>query len=208
MDNTFTEFYDMHKKNWKKATKKECEEMVDDLINMFKADDVDEQVIGRCLARIESYFAPTLTPKKDPIDWAVQALNPKDKREYCLYGVVLDDYGLCCTDSKRLHLLKGYQRKDKKVISPTKEWIEEEVLYPAAERIINEKPDAKVEVEIHDKKYIKVNNCYYPRTHYNQAISGMKNFVTYHKGENNTDPLYIEDTEKLALIMPMPPGAV
>lgn len=205
----FTEAYEMYKQDYSKCQKKEAYEHVQGLISAMQTNGVEPCFFGQALARLEAYFAPPLTPKKEPIDWCIQALNPKDKRKYTNYGLIIENIGLCCTDAKHLHILKKFEN-DKPVIDIKKEWKtledigEEDVeWYPPVSNVMPDKFELQEFTDVPkviDNERIGINDAEINRKHFNQAIGGMKDYKIYYAGPKK--PVFIEDETKLALIMP------
>jgi hypothetical protein len=206
---TFTDSYISHKQNYAKCPKKEALIHVENLIEGMKNNDIDPIYFGEALSRLETYFAPALIPKKDPLDWCIQALIGTDCRAYAKYGLIIEDIGLCCTDSHRLHILKNF-KGDTSIIDTKKQWLTLEDIeypdfswYPNVECILSPEKLTPGELEIIDNDNVMVGGAIIDRKYFNQAISGMKNYTL--SFINETTPVYIEDENKLAIIMPKTP---
>ena len=210
--NEFLDNYNQNKKDFAKINKKDALYFVQEMIERMSKEEHDPFFYGHALAKLETYFSPPLSPKKDPFDWAIQALDPKDKsrnRNYVKYGVLLPGVGLCCSDSKRLHILTECETPNI-ILDCNKNWWSLNDIgetgfnwYPDAARILAGKKDAqKVEAEVIDIKTIGIGDKKIKRKYYNQAIAGMKNPVILSEDDFRT-PVYIEDGNRLAAIMPL-----
>lgn len=203
----FTDSYTAHKQNYAKCPKKEAFMHVENLISGMKTNVIDPVYFGEALARLETYFAPALAPKKDPIDWAIQVLKGTEHRDHAKYGLIIEGVGLCCTDSHRLHILKNFSA-EKPIVDSKKQWLSLQDIgkqdfewYPDVNRLLSEGKDLIVgELEIIDNETVMIGECMIERKYFNQAISGMKDYTLSFVAENN--PVYIEDTTKLSIIMP------
>lgn len=209
--NDFTENYELNKKDFSKICKKDALFFVQEMIERMKNEDHDPFFYGHALAKLETYFSPPLSPKKDPLDWAIQALHPKEKgrmREYVKVGVVIPELGLCCTDSKRLHILLDY-KSEKPIVDCNKNWWTCEEIGEDAD--FNWYPDVKhliegyaflteCEPEVYDIDYIDVGPHRIKRKYFNQAIAGMETPVWC---TDEKRPVFVKDGNRLAAIMPV-----
>lgn len=203
----FTDSYTAHKQNYAKCPKKEALGHVEKLIESMKTDTIDPVYFGEALARMEAYFAPALTPKKNPIDWAIQALKGTDRREYVKYGIIIEDIGLCCTNGHQLHILKNFSA-EKPIVDSKKQWLSLQDIgkqdfewYPDIKRLLPEEKELLTgELEIIDNENVMIGDCMIDRKYFNQAISGMKDYTLSFIAKNY--PVYIEDATKLSIIMP------
>jgi hypothetical protein len=203
----FTDSYTAHKQNYSKCPKKEAFMHVENLISGMKTNVIDTIYFGEALARLETYFAPALTPKKNPIDWAIQVLKGTDPRDYAKYGLIIEGVGLCCTDNYRIHIVKNFQAETP-IVDSKKQWltladIEQPNFewYPNIKQLLPEGNELLPgELEIISNDTVMIGECLIERKYFNQAISGMKDFtMSYTKPDR---PVYIEDENKLAIIMP------
>ena len=206
--NDFIEQYNYNKKTMTKVTKKGALNFVKEMIDRMGNEDTDPYFWGMSLAKLETFFAPSLSPIKNELDWAVQPLSasPNEKRDYCRIGAILPEIGLCCTDSSRLHILLEYSN-EKPLIGKDKTWFTLDEFsyydfswYPNVKCLLNYTDFEEKEVEVIDINTVKIGDCTINRKFYNQAVSGMKNPVI--KGTDNKNPVYIREGNKLAIIMP------
>ena len=203
----FTDAYNAHKQNYAKCPKKEAFMHVAKMISILKTMVIDPVYFGEALARLETYFAPALAPKKDPIDWAIQVLKGTDLRDYAQYGLIIEGVGLCCTNGQQLHIVKDFSAK-KPIVDTKKQWLTLQDIdkstfdwYPTIEPLLPE--DQKLlpgELEIIDNETVMIGECMIDRKYFNQAISGMKDFTMSYVKANY--PVYVEDENKLAIIIP------
>lgn len=203
----FTDSYTAHKQNYAKCPKKEAFMHVENMISILKTMAIDPVYFGEALARLETYFAPALAPKKDPIDWAIQVLKGTALRDYAQYGLIIEGVGLCCTNGQQLHIVKDFSAK-KPIVDTKKQWltladIEQPNFewYPDIKQLLPEGNELLPgELEITSNDTVMIGECLIERKYFNQAISGMKDFtMSYTKPDR---PVYIEDENKLAIIMP------
>ena len=206
--NDFIEQYNYNKKTMEKVTKKEALNFVKEMIDRMGNGDNDPYFWGMSLAKLETFFAPSLSPIKNELDWVVQPLSTSkdEKRDYCKLGAILPEIGLCCTDSKRVHILLDYNN-DKPLLGKDKTWFALEEFsyydvswYPDVKCLLNCDDLEEKEVEIIDINNVRIGDCKINRKFYNQAVSGMKNPVI--KGTDVNNPVYISEGNKLAIIMP------
>ena len=207
--NDFVEQYNYNKKTMTKVTKKEALNFVKEMIDKMGNEDHDPYFWGMSLANLETFFAPSLSPVKNELDWTVQPLSTSknEKREYCKIGVILPEIGLCCTDSARLHLLLDYTN-EKPLLGKDKTWFTLEEFsyydfswYPDVKCLLSYDDLEEKEVEIIDINTVLIGECKINRKFYNQAVSGMKSPKI--KGTDNKHPVYIMEGNKLAIIMPL-----
>ena len=206
--NDFIEQYNYNKKTMEKVTKKEALNFVKEMIDRMGNEDNDPYFWGMSLAKLETFFAPPLSPIKNELDWAVQPLSTSkdEKRDYCKLGAVLPEIGLCCTDSSRLHILLDY-KNEKPLLGKDKTWFTLDDFsyydfswYPNVKCLLNYDDFEEKEVEVIDINTVQIGECKINRKFYNQAVSGMKNPVI--KGTDNKNPIFIREGNKLAIIMP------
>lgn len=204
----FTDNYNYTKKTMTKVTKKEALSFVKEMIARMGNEDNDPYFWGMSLAKLETFFSPSLSPIKNELDWAVQPLSasPNEKRDYCRIGAILPEIGLCCTDSSRLHILLDY-KNEKPLLGKDKTWFTLDDFsyynfswYPNVKCLLNYDDFDEKEVEVIDINTVQIGECRINRKFYNQAVSGMKNPVI--KGTDNKNPVYIREGNKLAIIMP------
>ena len=186
---TFKTDYDELKKEIRKPIgKNKAYEKIQSIIEILSDSEYIHGSLPSMLVELESFFTPALR-KTEPFEFCLRALLKKENKnkKYVNYGHVTK-YGFCCTDSVRLHLLKGFQNNDK-FFNPisrhffSDDKIIKDIEYPGIESLLKIENGVKVSIddfEVVDKDTIQVNlpggkSNLFNRKFMTDLINGVKN---------------------------------